>query len=48
MKSFNITIHGIEKDLVMDNHSVAAKEEKLTLLLQYADNWSGFIIKEDK
>ena len=28
---------------VDDNRSVAAKEEKLTLLLQYADNWSGFI-----
>ena len=33
---------------VDDNRSVAAKEEKLTLLLQYADNWSGFVteIKE--
>ena len=28
---------------VEDNRSVAAKEEKLTLLLQYADNWNGFI-----
>ncbi len=28
---------------VEDNRSVAAKEERLTLLLQYADNWSGFI-----
>ena len=28
---------------VDDNRSVAAKEEKLTLLLQYADNWSGFV-----
>jgi hypothetical protein len=28
---------------VDDNRSVAAKEEKLTLLLQYADNWNGFI-----
>lgn len=32
---------------VDDNHSVAAKEEKLTLLLQYADNWSGFIIEKE-
>ncbi len=30
---------------VDDNRSVAAKEEKLTLLLQYADNWSGFIVE---
>ena len=28
---------------VDDNRSVAAREEKLTLLLQYADNWNGFI-----
>ncbi len=28
---------------VEDNRSVAAKEEKLTLLLQYADNWCGFV-----
>ena len=28
---------------VDDNRNVAAKEEKLTLLLQYADNWSGFV-----
>lgn len=28
---------------VNDNRSVAAKEEPLTLLLQYADNWSGFV-----
>ena len=28
---------------VDDNRSVAAREEKLTLLLQYADNWSGFV-----
>jgi replication-associated recombination protein RarA len=33
---------------VDDNRSVAAKEEKLTLLLQYADNWSGFIIEGEK
>jgi uncharacterized domain HDIG len=32
---------------VDDNRSVAAKEEKLTLLLQYADNWSGFIIEKE-
>ena len=31
---------------VEDNRSVAAKEEKLTLLLQYADNWSGFIVEK--
>lgn len=30
---------------VEDNRSVATKEEKLTLLLQYADNWSGFIVE---
>ena len=28
---------------VPENRGVAAKEDKLTLLLQYADNWSGFI-----
>lgn len=28
---------------VDDNKSVAAKEEPLTLLLQYADSWSGFV-----
>jgi len=28
---------------VEDNRSVAAKEDKLTLLLQYADNWNGFV-----
>ena len=34
---------------VEDNRSVAAKEGKLTLLLQYADNWSGFVVEmEDK
>lgn len=33
---------------VDDNRSVAAKEEKLTLLLQYADNWSGFIVEKEK
>ena len=32
---------------VEDNRSVATKEEKLTLLLQYADSWSGFIIEGD-
>ena len=30
---------------VADNRSVAAREEKLTLLLQYADNWSGFVVE---
>ncbi len=33
---------------VEDNRSVAAKEEKLTLLLQYADNWSGFVVEMEK
>ena len=33
---------------VDDNRSVATKEEKLTLLLQYADNWSGFIKETNK
>ena len=32
---------------VEDNRNVAAKEEKLTLLLQYADNWSGFIVEKE-
>ena len=32
---------------VEDNKSVAAREEKLTLLLQYADNWSGFIVEKE-
>ncbi len=32
---------------VDDNRSVAAREEKLTLLLQYADNWSGFIVEKE-
>lgn len=31
---------------VDDNKSVANKEKPLTLLLQYADNWSGFIIEK--
>ena len=31
---------------VDDNASVATKETPLTLLLQYADNWSGFVIEE--
>ena len=31
---------------VEDNRSVAGKEEPLTLLLQYADNWSGFVIED--
>jgi len=33
---------------VEDNRSIATKEEKLTLLLQYADNWSGFIIERQE
>ena len=31
---------------VDDNKSVATREEKLTLLLQYADNWSSFAIEK--
>ena len=30
---------------VDDNRSVATHEEPLTLLLQYADSWSGFVIE---
>jgi len=30
---------------VDDNHSVAKNERPLTLLLQYADNWCGFIVE---
>jgi len=30
---------------VDDNKSVATNEKPLTLLLQYADNWSGFVIE---
>ena len=32
---------------VPENRGVAAKEDKLTLLLQYADNWSGFIKEKE-
>lgn len=31
---------------VEDNRSCATKEEPLTLLLQYADSWSGFVIEK--
>ena len=31
---------------VPENQSVAHRESKLTLLLQYADNWSGEILEE--
>lgn len=31
---------------VEDNRSVATHEEPLTLLLQYADTWSGFVIEK--
>jgi len=31
---------------VEDNRSVATHEEKLTLLLQYADSWSCFVVEE--
>ncbi len=30
---------------VEDNRSVATHEERLTLLLQYADSWSGFVVE---
>lgn len=33
---------------VEDNASVATKETPLTLMLQYADTWSGFVIEEDR
>ena len=33
---------------VEDNRSCATKEEPLTLLLQYADTWSGFVVESDK
>lgn len=33
---------------VEDNRSSATNEEPLTLLLQYADTWSGFVIEEGK
>lgn len=32
---------------VEDNKSVATNEEPLTLLLQYADNWSGFVLETE-
>lgn len=31
-----------------DNASVARKEEPLTLLLQYADTWSGFVLENEQ
>jgi len=31
---------------VDDNRSVAKNERPLTLLLQYADNWCGFVVEE--
>jgi hypothetical protein len=31
---------------VEDNRSCATHEERLTLLLQYADSWSGFVIEK--
>lgn len=31
---------------VDDNRSVATHEEPLTLLLQYADSWSGFVLEK--
>ena len=32
---------------VDDNRSVATHEEPLTLLLQYADSWSGFVVEKE-
>ncbi len=32
---------------VEDNRSVATKEEPLTLLLQYADSWAGFVTEKE-
>ncbi len=31
-----------------DNASVATREEPLTLLLQYADTWSGFVLEKEQ
>ena len=33
---------------VDDNRSVAKNESPLTLLLQYADNWCGFVVEEQQ
>ncbi|MBQ3863827.1 MAG: phosphohydrolase [Schwartzia sp.] len=33
---------------VEDNRSVATREEKLTLLIHFADAWSGFVIEKEK
>jgi hypothetical protein len=33
---------------VKDNASVATREEPLTLLLQYADTWSGFVLEKER
>jgi len=38
----------LDGQCVDDNASVATKETLLTLLLQYADSWSGFVIEEEK
>ena len=40
-----VRVRGAARQYVEDNRSVAAREGKLTLLLQYADNWSGFIVE---
>ena len=32
---------------VEDNRSVATKEGPLTLLLQYADSWAGFVTEKE-
>lgn len=33
---------------IVENRSVAHRESKLTLLLQYADNWSGEVLESKK
>jgi len=33
---------------VEDNRSCATRETRLTLLLQYSDTWSGFVLEEGK
>jgi hypothetical protein len=33
---------------VKENRGIATKEEPLSLLLQYADNWSGFVMEMEE
>ena len=40
-----ILIH--DGQYVDDNQDYAGKEEPLSLILQYADNWSGFVVEKD-